>query len=1146
MQGLRRSLFLVTLPLVTLGCLSSIDTANGQIIPDNSLGAEKSVVNTINVGIPVDLIYGGATRGKNLFHSFREFNVGEGRGTAFYNPTGIENILSRVTGKNPSNIFGLLGVLGNANLFFINPNGIIFGPNARLYVNGSFLASTANSLVFDNNFKFSATNPQTPPMLTVNIPIGLQFRDNPGSITNQSVAVDNSDTPVGLQVPSGNFLALVGGNISLNGGIVTVRGGRVELGGLAGAGTVGLSMDGNNLRLSYPMEVQRADVLLLPSEQTYYSSGLQVSNINTAKVDVTSGDGGSITINARNVDLSKSYLNAGIARGLGRLDNKAGNIEINATDNVRIDGSEISNTLAAQASGNAGDIFINTRSLSLFQGGVLDVSTSGRGNAGNVTINATESVSFDGLGDWGNPSAAYSRVHSGAVGNGGNINIKAGSLSLTNGGLLQTLVESAFTSLYTDNSLPAGQGNAGNVNIDVRDQITFVGQREEKDLQIAWLMSGANAGIIDRLRSSGISSFVDVGAVGNGGDINIKAGSLSLIDGAQINASNFGQGDAGNVNLAIRRALTLGGISTFSRFEGNDKVNYLLNSAILSQVRQNAKGNGDNITINAELLSMTDAAELSTSTFGQSNAGSITIEVNDDVSLTNFSNIRSVVEPGGVGNGGDIKIQTRSLTLTNGSQVVAGVFRQVGNLPGGRGSGGTIEVNASDKVNISGTSSVELPFPVANPLNISSIFQTKGFSSGLLTTAETGSIGQAGNITVNTNAFRVADGAVVGAETENSSNGGSITINAKNFTATGGGQVLTTSRGNGAAGNITLKVADNLTISGNGGNDPNFNQRFEEAKKLGELTDILTNEGAQSGIFANTDEGSTGKGGSIFIDPKQVTIKDRGTITATSAGTGEAGNITLEADNLTLDRGTITAESRNTTGGNINLDIKDLLLMRRNSQISATAGRKQAGGDGGNININSKFIVALPSEDSNITANAFTGRGGNVDISAKGIFGIEPRKSRTLRSDITASSELGITGNVTINTPNADPSHGLVELPKNVVDPTEQIAQNPCQRGVGSKFIITGRGGLPPSPNESTSSDAVRVDLVEPAPVEDKKPGEQRRRGAEEKTKSSVSKPIVPAQGWIFDKNGEVMLTAYDPTGTGDQRSLNSDACPVP
>jgi filamentous hemagglutinin family protein len=116
---------------ISLSCLARVASVEAQIVPDRTLGNESSRV-TPNVtikGLPSDRIDGGAVRGVNLFHSFQDFNIGSGRGAYFANPNGIANILTRVTGSNASNILGTLGVLGNANLFLLNPNGIVFGPN---------------------------------------------------------------------------------------------------------------------------------------------------------------------------------------------------------------------------------------------------------------------------------------------------------------------------------------------------------------------------------------------------------------------------------------------------------------------------------------------------------------------------------------------------------------------------------------------------------------------------------------------------------------------------------------------------------------------------------------------------------------------------------------------------------------------------------------------------------------------------------------------------------------------------------------------------------------------------------------------------------------------------------------------------------
>ncbi|MEH2359489.1 filamentous hemagglutinin N-terminal domain-containing protein [Nostoc sp.] len=191
-------------------CGSSIWSTNCTLaqelkpIPDNTLGAESSLVTPSTSDSPVYIIYGGAQRGANLFHSFQEFNVGEGRGAYFYSRSmDIQNILARVTGSNPSKILGTIGTYGNSNpnVFLINPNGIIFGPNASLDMGnaglnnprkgGSFLATTANAIGLGDNGIFSASDPARSNLLTVN-PSALFFNAISGQgIVNQSTATES-------------------------------------------------------------------------------------------------------------------------------------------------------------------------------------------------------------------------------------------------------------------------------------------------------------------------------------------------------------------------------------------------------------------------------------------------------------------------------------------------------------------------------------------------------------------------------------------------------------------------------------------------------------------------------------------------------------------------------------------------------------------------------------------------------------------------------------------------------------------------------------------------------------------------------------------------------------------------------------------
>lgn len=568
-QSLKTAIFL---SICTLFATCSNDVL-AQIESDTSLGAEISTV--IQTEPVAEQINGGAIRGKNLFHSFQEFNIVEGQKAYFSNPAGVENIISRVTGSKPSNIQGVLGVLGDANLFLLNPNGIIFGPNASLDVRGSFVASTASSLNFADGNQFSATVPQSSPVLTFSVPIGLQFGLSPGSIINHSQASPNGEVnslffPVGIQVKTGETLALVGGDINLEGGNITASGGRIEIGSVAGSSLVSLNTTAQGLILGYE-NVQNLQNIHLSQESILDTSGEGGGSIQIQGKDVVlrnasqilsqtqgAGDGRNISINARNlVALDGSQISTA-SSGFYLIEppyflpatGKGGSLNINTSESVELSGisklGEFSGLSSATFnSGNAGDITINTKNL-LVRNGAIITTDSGRvelpeqtilatGKGGNLNINASESVELtDGLFK----STGLSTTTQGS-GNAGNLTLNTGRLIIQDG--TEVKVSSENT------------GNAGNLQIQAR---TISLDNGGKLTATSELGTGGGNIFLQELNSLTLrrNSEISTSAkgAGNGGDIRISANLLTALEHSQITANAEGAGNGGKIAITTK------------------------------------------------------------------------------------------------------------------------------------------------------------------------------------------------------------------------------------------------------------------------------------------------------------------------------------------------------------------------------------------------------------------------------------------------------------------------------------------------------------------------------------------------------------------------------------------------------------------
>ncbi len=532
-----------------------------------------------NNGIPGDLIMGGAQREANLFHSFQEFSIDEGQAAYFANPDGVENIFGRVTGAEVSEILGQLGVLGEANLFLLNPNGVVFGPNSSLDISGSFLGTTADEIGFGEQGWFSATTPEAPsPLLTINPSVFFFNQMPPGNITIRSkAAIDPALGTVGLSVGVEQNLALLGGNINIEGGRLNALGGRIDLGAVESTGAIELNTDGS---LAFPTAAVRGDIIFTES----------------ARADVwTPTWGGEIAITAQRISLTGgSLLRAGILLGQGSPESQAGDILLDATEQILMNQSSvIANVVSPDSQGNAGNIEINTPILKVLDGASLFASTLGQGNAGNVIITASDLVTFRGASSNGRVSAAFSSVEETGIGNGGDIEITTPILKVLDGA---SLVAST-----------RGRGNAGNVIITASDHVTFQGASRD--------------GRISGAFGSGVfSSIEEKGRGETGGDIVITTAILEVLDGAQLLANTDGQGDAGRIIITASNRILLDGVG----FNG-------LSSGIFSSTSSSATGQGRDVIVTTPHLQITNGAVIRAGTTSTQRGGDILIEA-DQVS----------------------------------------------------------------------------------------------------------------------------------------------------------------------------------------------------------------------------------------------------------------------------------------------------------------------------------------------------------------------------------------------------------------------------------------------------------------------------------------------------------------------------------
>ncbi|MBD2242000.1 S-layer family protein, partial [Aulosira sp. FACHB-113] len=624
-------------------CISAVcnNGVHAQVTPDNTL-------NTLVTGTNNYTITNGTRVGNNLFHSFSEFSLPTGSSASFDHATDIQNIFSRVTGGHISNIDGVISAKGSANLFLLNPSGIVFGQNASLNIGGSFVGTTANSIKFADGVEFSAVNPAAPPLLTMTVPIGLQLGPNSQGITVQGsghrlisglyIPTDRSQNPIGLQVKAGNTLALIGGDVKFVGGIATVNGGgHIEIGSVSN-GQVALNSTGQNWVGDYSKVEQFKDI-----------------NLDARSLLDASGTNGSIQIQGRNINLTTG--SAVLVQNLGTQSSKG--ITINTTESLNLTGNSPDGSIGSSIQidnlgiGQAGDITISAGRLSIQDGGLIKTGLFTQGSGGNITADVANSIDISGFAP-SNPTQLSAFITGTAnFTNAGNITVSTTNLRLLNG--------AAFFST----TLASGQ--AGTLRVNAKDLIEIAGNNSITLLPSVMSSTTLNSG--------------------NANNTFVNTSRLVVRDGGALGSSSLAIGSSGSVIINASESVDINGKGT-----GSITPSRIISTAeIVDSVTQAVyglppipSGNAGSLTINTPSLRITNGAFVTVKNDGPGSAGDLLLNANS-IFLDNQGTISASTISG---NGGNVKLNLQdNLFMRHDSLITA--------TAAGKGNGGNLSINAS-------------------------------------------------------------------------------------------------------------------------------------------------------------------------------------------------------------------------------------------------------------------------------------------------------------------------------------------------------------------------------------------------------------------------------------------------------------------
>jgi filamentous hemagglutinin family protein len=664
--------------IIGLYCwLNIVSFAHGEVIFDGTLNVSGSLPGPDFV-IDASL---GQQVGDNLFHSFERFNLNPTESATFTGPPTLNHIINRITGGQPSHINGLLrSQIPHADLYFINPFGILFGPQAQLDLPASLYLSTADYLQLGTSGHFNVTTPNNT-LLTTAAPTAFGFLGNPSAITIQNSQLiltrrDAINQAIQGQTLPNHALTLIGGDITIQDSLLVTFGSDINIVSVNSAGEASLKVN----RLSEDIFTNYGTLRINdtnPIEQRSFG------NIQTS-----GRGGGAIFIRAGQLFLDGGWL---FADTLGDQSGRGITIhvdqEIALTNAARITTEVANNTTFGKATGTAGHIDIHANQLQLTAGSQIASTSHNESAAGDIYLFLNDSLLVSGI----EPNI---RLPSGILsnttrnGSGGKMSITAPQVKLEQAAQLQANTN--------------GEGQAGHISLQVDTLEMYDGAQIAVGVGNPNHVQGAGKGgnltitATDAIQirgnsltlnqSSGLFSNVFT-LNGSGGQIDIFAPQLTLDQGATIQAMTLFNGQAGHVNLRVDTLkLTEGGTIRTNTLAGNGLGGHIdiiarqalqidgHHTGIAAATDRRSTGLGGHVKITTSQLDLTNGGALSVRSEGAGNAGNIYLNLQDQLRMKQGS-IRSSTARA---DGGNIEITTPSYLYLTDSELTTSVNAQAG------------------------------------------------------------------------------------------------------------------------------------------------------------------------------------------------------------------------------------------------------------------------------------------------------------------------------------------------------------------------------------------------------------------------------------------------------------------------------------